>query len=432
MEEKQTLTPKKINNGDGQNSSEDGRITIKHWGKTFAQDTNCNPEAIGSGLDSVYSSFLKDQKLDKKALEIKIGTLKEDIEKLNQKNQDIKANNKNLEITNEKYAEDIENNKEEIVKLDNQILDVTNGKGAKPDKTMYNLFLILTIIFTIAVIFSYAGTFGSSVVGLRESDRYYRGDVFSALKDQGILNFILSMIVIPGIPIGLGFTALYLKKRKHLSASPIISLLLILIVLIVDVVIGYRLSETIYNSQYERGLHDKEWEFEYIFSDVNFYVIIAINFAIYMAFSLFANLAFEEYDKLHPSAIVVKLQNQIDRLKEIIEELKNKILENKKAIESNRSEIEKNQMTIEKKQRDIDDYKAGKLPINIEDLKGIINQFLSGYQAYTNIMIEDSKKAESIVNRAYQNTENWFKNKMENGWSNDVEISFNKNLFNND
>lgn len=273
------------------------------------------------------------------------------------------------------------------------------------------------------VCISYIATSGSAFLGLDEGDKYFKSDVFLALSESG---FGIALYFLPLIPLICGYFFQKTKKAGNYWSAGFI----LVAILLLDVAIGYALAEAIYKGEYLRGLHEQEWKSEYIFSDITFYIVFALNFIMYMAFSLVANAVMEERDKLNPSAIVVKLQNQIDRLKEIIEDLKNKIIENKKAIESNLSEIEKNQMTIEKKQRDIDAYKAGKLPINIEDLKGLIDQFLRGYQAYTNTMIEDSEKAKSIVNRAYQNTENWFKNKMENGWSNDVEISFNKNVFN--
>lgn len=44
-------------------------------GKEFAQNTDANPDSIGSGLDNIYGSFLKRQKLDKDAIKTKIEEL---------------------------------------------------------------------------------------------------------------------------------------------------------------------------------------------------------------------------------------------------------------------------------------------------------------------------------------------------------------------
>lgn len=427
MEENNSINLQKEQNKNRMDIQQENKekITFNQWGKEFAQDTNCNPDAISNGLNTVYSDFLKKQKLDKDAIQNKIVKLGDEIENLRKNTEDRKGNNKNLEIANNKHTEDIEVKKEEIIVLENEILDITNGKGAEPDKTKYNLYLTFSIVAFIGVILSYMATFGSAILGLEEDDFLIRGDVFSDLVEAGTGQFILS-IFISIIPIACGYFFQKLKREgNHIGAYSTLA-----IVLIVDAVIGYLLAKTIYIGEYERGLHSEEWKFEYVFSDISFYIILAINFAMYMTFSLLANAFFEEQEKLSPNSLVAQLKNKIDRLKEIIEDFKNKITENKKTIETNLSEINKNNDGIEKRLKDIEDYKNGKLPINIDQLKDLIAQFLKGYQAYANMMIDNEEKSKLIVNKVLENAENWFKNKEQNGWSNDVEIAINKNFFN--
>lgn len=177
----------------------------------------------------------------------------------------------------------------------------------------------------VGVCIAYITTSGSAFLGLDEGDKYFKSDVFVALSEFG---FGIFLYFLPLAPILGGYFFQKTKKAgKYLAAYSIL-----LFVLIVDVFIGYALAKAIYNGEYLKGLHEQEWKNEYIFSDITFYIVFAINFIMYYVFSLVANAVMEERDKLHPSATVVKLQNQIARLKEIIEDLKNKIIENKKAI----------------------------------------------------------------------------------------------------
>lgn len=426
MEENNSINLQKEENNNMDNQKDNNvKITFNQWGKEFAQDTNCNPDAISNGLNTVYSDFLKKQKLDKDAIQNKIVKLGEEIENLRKNTEDRKGNNKNLYIANNKHTEDIEVKKEEIIVLENEILDITNGKGAEPDKTKYNLYLTFSIIAFIGVILSYMATFGSAILGLEEDDFLIKGDVFSDLVEAGTGQLIFATFI-SIIPIACGyFFQTFKREGKYIGAYSTLA-----IVLIVDAVIGYLLAKTIYMGEYDKGLHTEEWKFEYVFSDVSFYIVLVINFAMYMTFSLLMNAFFEEQEKLNPNSMVAQLKNKIDRLKEIIEDFKNKITENEKTIEVNLSEIDKNNIGIDKKLKDIEDYKNGKLPINIDQLKDLIAQFLKGYQAYANMMIDSEEKSKLIVNKVLENAENWFKNKEQNGWSNDVEIAINKNFFN--
>lgn len=373
----------------------------------------------------MYSDFLKKQKLDKDAIQYKIMKLGEDIEGLGKNTEDRKSNNKSLQIENDKYVEDIEVKKEEVVRLENEILDVTNGKGAEPNKTKLNLYLVFSVVTFIAVILSYMTTFGSAILGLEEGDYLIRGAVLNDLIDAGTGQFILS-IFIGIVPIVCGF---FFGKFKR-DGRFVNAYLTLLVAIVVDIVIGYLLAKNIYIQEFNRGLRSEEWNLLFVFQDINFWIVLAINFALYMAFSLLANEFFEEQERLSPNSLVGQLKNKIERLKEIIEELKNKITENQKKIETNLSEIDKNNISVRKKKEDIEAYKAGKLPINIDYLKELISDFLEGYQAYTNVMKENKETAKSIIGEVFNNAENWFKNKEKTGWKNDVEISINKNFFN--
>lgn len=421
-------------------------ISFNQWGREFARDTNCNPDSINSGLNSVYNDFLSKQRLDKEAIQNTIDTLDGEVEDLQKDNENLKASHKNLEIANEKCNEDIEVKKEEIVELENEILDITDGKGAEPDKTMYNLYLTFTILAYIGVVLSYMVTLGSALVGLNEDDVYINGDIFSALLDSGLGIIVLTVFVAAILPPVGGYFYQKLKKEKNNTGA----LGILAVVLLVDIIIGYFLAKQIYTNSVTKaakegsellvpwdsmGLSDK---LTHLLSDPNFYIVLILNFAMYMIFGLLLKHCLDEYDKLNPGSMVAQLKNKIERIKEKIEDLKNNITENNKNIEAVKAQIEKNNITINKKLKDIEDYKNGKIPINVSYLKDLISQFLRGYQSYVDLMVskrtsgqstEDQEKAKIIVKQVIENAEKWFKNKQENGWTNDDIALTNNNFF---
>lgn len=411
------------NLNDSNDTVETERVTFNQWGKEFAQATKCNPNSIQNGLNEVYSDFLTKQQLDENAIKNKIDKLNEDIEKLKQNSEERRANNEHLSIENQRLNDLIDEKKNEILELENEILEITGGRR-KQDKSKLNLYATFSIISLIGTLLAYMATFGSAILGLEEGDQFIRGAVFSDLVEEGI-GILVFAIFISIIPIACGYFYGKFKRDKKIIAS----IATLGIVLIVDLIIGYKLAETIYNRGYEDGLYSQPWQFDFFVTDAHFWIVLLINFAMYMTFSLLSNAYFEEEDRLSPNSQVEQTKNKISLLKEKMEEFRSSIVENDKQVKSNLSEIERNKISIDKKEIDIEDYKNGRLPLNIVYLKQLIAEFLKGYQSYVNLMIENTNRAEEIVKKVLENAENWFVKKESDGWRKSVEIKTDKNFF---
>lgn len=414
--------------GASQEQIENSKTTFNQWGKEFAQSTNKNPESLKNGLDTVYSDFLKKQKLDKDGIAERIKKLQADISELLKFSEDTKAKNKQLEIENQKAQERYDQMKNEVLDCDNRILEIQKKEIPEGDKTKLNLYLIFGLAVLLAVFLAYASTFGSALLGLEETDTFIRASVFTDLMDAGtgVLVFALFISIIP-LVCGYFFANYYQNGRKSLAFA------ILAVVILVDIFVGYKLTETIYNQQYMLGIHDEEWRPVMAFTDPNFYIVLVVNFGLYFAFSMLTNAYFAESEKLSPDHIIEKeiaqVNNEKNLIKERMAELKDKIEENLKLIEANLAYITNCSNDIKSKEKDIADYKDGVLPINIDYLKELIGMFMEGYQAYVNVMTQREEDKKNIITEVMAKQNEWLEEKEKNGWrSNQTELPFHTNF----
>ncbi|MBK7740473.1 MAG: hypothetical protein IPI42_07925 [Saprospiraceae bacterium] len=76
--------------------------------------------------------------------------------------------------------------------------------------------------------------------------------------------------------LGLGFLIHdALEKQKYLFITGLLTF-----TLIVDAIIGYKISQSIHNNEFNAGLTNELWRFDMIYSDINFYLVIALGFVV--------------------------------------------------------------------------------------------------------------------------------------------------------
>ncbi len=425
MEENNAITPQ-----NGEQKKEKFESAFISKGFDFAQRTNANPEMVGKGLDDIYQFFLQGQKMDKDGIRKRIEALKYKNEELEKDNTNKLSEIDKINVENNKHTEDIERNENEIenqksesLNLENEIAEIKKRDPKKGDETMLNFYQIGAVILCIATLLMYMATFGSAQLGLEEDDTFIRGDIFADLGDLG-LGSLITAVVVSFIPIGLGFA--YGNMIRHKKYIP--AFIFLGVVLLVDVAIGYLLSEAIYNNNYQNGLVEEPWKLSMIFTDLHFYIVLFINFGLYYGFSWFANQYFEEKEKLNPDFIVqqdiLKVQNKIDAIKEKIEKIKQHIEELRKFINDNEQKIEtlkgninENEITIKKNREDIIGLENGTIPINRGYLQQLISKYLEGYSSFVNGKYQtDKNTADTIIKKVKDNEEVWFKIK-EQTWS---------------
>lgn len=365
--------------------------------------------------------------MDKDAIKKRIESLKSKNEELERENIKKQSEIDKINIENKKHSEDInrhekdiEKHKSEIIGLENNILDIQKRDPRKGDETMLNVYLMFALILGIGTFLMYMATFGSAQLGLLEGDSFIRSDIFSDLLDD--TGKLIVSAIAPLIAIGLGFAygKLIRERKKVLAFS------CLFVVLLVDIAVGYFLSEKIYNQKYSEGLVEEPWQYSMIFTDVHFYVVIILNFGMYYGFSWFANSYFEEKEKLSPDKIIeqdiLKVKNLIEANQEKIELIRLKIEEVRKLINDNllkieelKGEIKENEITILKNKELIIGFENGRIPINSSYLKQLISKYIEGYSSYVSAKYQTAKeKADHIMRQVQQNEEIWFREKQEN------------------
>ncbi|MBF1097053.1 MAG: hypothetical protein HXL37_02010 [Riemerella sp.] len=388
-------------------------IEFDEKGFEYAHNTNANISIFKNGLDSVYQFFLKEQKLDKEAIKTRIKTLndrKEDFEKSSiEKSAEIEK----AVIQNEKHQEDVEKYNNEVVGLKNEILEIKKKEPKKGNETMLNVYLTGAFFLLIGTLVMYMATFGSALLGLEEGDTFIRGSVFSDLGDLGAGNLVLA-IVVSLIPIGCGFAYTFLRRKSKIAQA----FSFLIVVLLVDGVIGYLLSETIYNQQYNEGIKEEPWKWNMFITDFHFWAVLVINFAMYYGFSWFADQFLTEKINLEPDSIIQKeieqVQNKMDVLNKKIEELEQNISENKQRIKTLEGDIEQNKITIEKIKNSIISYERGNIPIDTSYLKSLISKYMEGYARYVSGKYKhDEKNEKEIKNSMEEERDKWYKGKEE-------------------
>ncbi len=415
MEEINELEKNIIPDGKPNNDEKTKKMEIEFdkRGYDYADNTNANIAIFKNGLDSVYQFFLKEQKLDKEAVKTRIKTLHDKREDLEKSNIEKSSEIEKVVIQNEKYQADVEKHKEEILKLENDIVEIKKKDPPKGDETMLNVYMVGAVALLIATLMMYMATFGSALLGLEEEDTFIRSSVFSDLGDLGAGSLVLA-IVVSFIPIGCGFAYTLLKKENKMAAA----FSFLAVVLAVDGVIGYMLSETIYNQQYEAGFKYELWQFGMFITDLHFWAVLVINFALYYGFAWFADQFLTEKKNLQPDFVIQKeieqVQNKIDALDGKVKELEQIINENKQKIKDFEGQIEQNKITIEKIKNLIIAYENGRIPIDASYLKSLISKYMEGYARYVSGKFKhDESKEKEIKDQIEVERDKWYKDKEE-------------------
>jgi len=392
----------KMNVGDSE------KITYTQLGFRSAQKSQSAPDAIEGYLEIVYDKFLEEQKLDEQGLKDRISKLKAEVQQEKARKQDaiaeINANKRNKK-----------DKEKEIEELELEKIDIKNGEGETADTTPFIIGAFITLLLTLYLFVFYSSSGYSAFYGIKPGSLgFINPNVFADATNKGG-GVIALIILFPVIFLGLGFLIHdSLEKNKKLvdnnkpkQYGVIITLLLI--TLIADAFIGYKISEGVHNNEFNAGRTDELWKFNMIFSDINFYLVLILGFVVYVIWGFLLN-----YVLSHPY-----LKTESEKIKLMIENINNRIGEKRKELSDIIAKIHKLEgelvtidNKVEEKQKDIIGYENGVIPINIASLKGSIGEFMGGWQNYTHGNSSHSK-ATNLIENSIKNQNAWLQKKLE-------------------
>lgn len=392
-----------------QESITSDKITLTQYGFQSATNSQSNPESIDGYLNKVYDKFLEDQKLDETSVKNRISRLREEVILEKSRKNDLQA-----EITT--YNANKIDKENEIQELELERIDIKNGEGELGDTTSFIIGAFITILLTLYLFVFYSSSGYSSFYGIKQGSLgFINANVFSDALNRGGGVFAL-IILFPVIFLGLGFlihNALEenkgLVKEGKSQKYGLISVLLF-ITFIADAFIGYKIAEGVHNNEFNAGRTNELWNFNMIFSDINFYLVLILGFVVYVIWGFLLNYVLSHsYLKTENEKTKIMLGNISNRIQEKRNEL-NIILSK---IAKAESDILSCNAKIEDKEKNISGYETGDIPINISTLKAAIGEFMGGWQYFTNGNF-NSDEALKLNNEAIRVQTNWMNSKIEN------------------
>jgi hypothetical protein len=383
------------------------KITHNQLGFRSAQKSQSNPEAVDGYLEIVYDKFLEDQKLDEQGLKDRISKLKAEVQKEKARKQDAIADIH----TNKRNKEDKE---KEIEELELEKIDIRNGDAETGDTTPFVIGSFITLLLTLYLFVFYSSSGYSAFYGIKPGSLgFINPNVFADATNKGG-GVIALIILFPVIFLGLGFLIHdSLEKNKKLakenkSKQYGVIITLLVITLLADAFIGYKISEGVHINNFNAGRTDELWKLNMIYSDINFYLVLILGFVVYVIWGFLLN-----YVLSHPY-----LKTESEKIKLMIENINNRIAEKRKELSDIITKIHKLESdivtidnVIEEKTKDLIGYENGKIPINEASLRGSIGEFMGGWQNYTHGNYSE-KKADSLIQETIKRQNDWLTKKI--------------------
>ncbi|RZK68243.1 MAG: hypothetical protein EOO95_00335 [Pedobacter sp.] len=358
---------------------ENGKISYSQYGFRSAQKSQSQPAGIDGYLDNVYDQFLEEQKLDEQGLKDRISKLKAEFQ-----SEKTKRNDANAEISSHKsFKQDKE---KQIEELELEKIDIRNGDGELGDTSSFVIGAFITLLLTMYLFVFYSSSGYSAFYGVKPGSLgFINPNVFSDAINKGG-GVIALIILFPVIFLAMGFyihVAIENNKKLNAENKPskfaIITSLLI-ITLIADIFIGYKISQGVHTNEFNAGLTNETWKFKMIFSDINFYLVLVLGFVVYVVWGFLLNFVLSHS----------YLKTESEKVKLMIENINNKITDKRKELSDIISKIHKYESDIitceskiQEKEKDIIGYENGVIPINVASLKGSVGEFMGGWQNYT-------------------------------------------------
>lgn len=378
------------------------------YGFMSAQHAKSKPESIVNFLENVYEKFLNEQKLDEKGLKDRISQLRAEVQQKKAKKNETSADL----ASNKQYKE---NKDKEIEQLEIEKIDVKNGEAETGDTIPFVIGAFITILLTFYLFVFYSSSGYSAFYGVKpESLGFINPNVFADAKNKGG-GVIALIILFPVIFLGLGFLihdALEKNKKNVAEKKPrkyLTIIALLLLTLIADAFIGYKISQGIHTNEFNSGITESLWKFNMIYSDINFYLVLILGFVVYVIWGFLLN-----YVLSHSY-----LKTESEKTKLLVENINLKIAEKREELAIIVSKI--NNLTnliftidndISEKENDIIGYENGVIPVSIPLLKASVGEFMGGWGFYTNGAFRD--QGEEFILEANIIKQTWLDNKISN------------------
>lgn len=349
-------------------STENGKTSYYQYGEVAAQQTRFDPSGLSGSLDNVYQVFLSNKELDEEGIKNSIRRLQNEVAQkrglIQQFKFDLESKANNKEIKSKRVEQlDVER-----IKIAERQPDI--------DYIPFAIGTLIVILLTLYLIVFYSSTGYAAFYGVKPGSLgFINPNVFTEAINRGP-GVIAMIILFPVIFLGLGFLIHdALEKKKYF-----VILLLLLFTLITDAIIGYKISQAIHFNSFNAGYTNEQWKFSMILSDLNFFLVLALGFIVYIIWGVLLNYVLNKYKELQPDkALEIQLRNHDKKVDEERQELS----ELTSQINALRNQLRNLENDISEHEKDIIGYQNGVIPVNITQLKAALGDFINGWISFT-------------------------------------------------
>jgi len=272
--------------------------------------------------------------------------------------------------------------------IESKKIEIAEGRVASTfNGARFWLYATLSVLITFYLIFFYASAIYASFFrsmqqmvnsGSNDDVTLMLNSIFDV---KGIFQLSPQLIfTYLGAFIFFGFGILpHIFLTENSKYKTIKVTLSIIICLIVDALLAYKIDSGIHELKLMMGLPDADWVW---FKSINFYLVIAFGFGTYMLWGFLYEAALSEYEKKN---VNVKAEIEIKGLKVKIREIENEILSLKEKIKDLQKQIDA--LTIEiKNLREL----MEKAYLKPEELRRNMENFYAGWLGFLNGISENN------------------------------------------
>jgi prefoldin subunit 5 len=356
-------------------------------GKKASITNNSNPKMINSGLDSAYKLFSNDLS---KTTEQRKANISAEVEILNKKLNDINAKTPPLNLNKSQIVERIEI-------IDDNILVAKSGE-VEVNIIPFAIGSLITLLLTLYLFIfyssvAYSALFGGGQTKISISNALFNTSVFNNAASQS--GGTLAMVfLLPAVFLGLGFLIHDALEKKRVG----VLVGIVLATLLFDGLMAYKIAQNNYNVLYNQGIYIKEWSIGYAFKDIDFYLILALGFVVYIIWGYLLDFSIKKWQESQPNnAINLKVESLL--LKK--ENLQNDLLTINTTLNQLIADIKTIEDEKNKKEEILIKLKNGAQAIGETELKGMVGEYMNGWVSFItyNITSDDAKVETETANQ---------------------------------
>lgn len=361
-------------------------------GKAAALNAKAAAFALSPGLDGAYAEF---QKREKNFTKERIAQYESEIQAILIEEGKSEGELEKVIVQKQLKDDDIEDKKAELQR-------VRSGE-VQANTLPFIIATLIIVLLTLYLFMFYASTGYSAFFGIPSTliGGFLAPTVFedAAIEGNGALIFI---ILFPIVFLAMGYVVhTFLEKKQYLALSAVLAFTLAF-----DVFMAYKIAKNAHDILFASGQTTVPWEASMAYEDVNFYIVIAAGFVVYVIWGYLLNHVIHQWYALQPDQVkqaeIEKVRNQILKLTTEASEFSNTITLLRTSLhnlDQNRSEIERKCAIL----------RAGGIVIDITALKGMVGEFVGGWCFTINFLFDSQKDlAERHAIEANNTANVWF------------------------